>query len=70
MILTHIAIDTSPDTRRVFQVPATYAYTKEDVLEHGHEVAARHGGVWQVQGTCTVHDARYLALLNNTRVMP
>ncbi len=69
MILTHLAIDTSPDTRRVYQVPAAYAGSKDDVLEHGHEVAARHHGVWQINGTCTVHDARYLAILNNTRVI-
>jgi hypothetical protein len=70
MILTHIAIDTSPGTRRVFQVPAVYAGSKDDVLEHGLEVAARYHGLWQIQGTCTVRDARYLAILNSTRVLP
>jgi hypothetical protein len=70
MILTHLAIDTSPDTRRVFQVPAAYAGTKDDILIHGHEVAARHHGVWQLNGTCVIRDGRYLAMLNNTLVMP
>ncbi len=70
MILTHVAIDTSPEVRWIYQVPAAYAGTKADVLEHGIQVAARYEGVWQINGTCMVRDARYLAILNATRVLP
>lgn len=69
MNLTHVAIETPLSTRWVYQVPPAHAGTVEEVRAHGVCCAARHNGVWQLAGTCTVHDQRYIEILENTPVL-
>ena len=73
MNLTHIAIETPLGTRWVYQVPSAYAGTVEEVRTYGICCAARHEGRhegrWQIHGTCTIHNQRYIEILDATPVL-
>ena len=69
MNLTHIAIDSGPTIRWVYQVPPAYAGTRGEILKHGVQCAARYDGAWMINGTCVVRDARYREILDATPVL-
>jgi hypothetical protein len=69
MSFSYVAIETSPDVRWVYQVSPAYAGTREEVQQHGVLCAARYEGVWMLNGTCVVRDARYREILENTPVL-
>lgn len=69
MSFSYVAIETSPEIRWVYQVPPAYAGTREEVVTHGVQCAARYEGVWMINGTCIVRDARYREILEATPVL-
>ncbi len=69
MIVTHVAVDSPPDVRWVYQVSPAYAGTVADVREHGVLCASRHQGVWQLGGIHVVRDARYREILDATPLL-
>ena len=64
----YIAIETPLGTRWVYKVPRSHALTAEQIRTYGICVAGRHDGRWQLQGTCTIHDQRYIDILDSTPV--
>ena len=66
--ITHIAIDSAPDVRWVYQVSPAYAGSLADIRREGVICAARYQGVWQIGGIAVVRDARYREILDATPV--
>ena len=57
------------DTRRVFQVPTERSGSRAEVLKYGVLLATKFGGVWSLNGTCVIRDARYREILENTTIL-
>lgn len=64
----YIALETPLGTRWVYKVPQGYANNAEQIRAYGICVAGRHEGRWQLQATCTIHDQRYIDILDSTPV--
>lgn len=57
------------DNRRVFQVPTERSGSRAEVLKYGVLLALKFQGVWSLNGTCVVRDARYREILDNTPIL-